>query len=74
MRRTQIQLDEATYELLRRRAFEQGVSISALVREALREHLSIGRAPRRLQDFISLPRDVVSRPISLRSRNGTTRL
>ena len=51
MKRTQVQLDEATYELLRGRAFEQGVSMSALVREALRQHLRIGPAPRRLEDF-----------------------
>ena len=35
MKRTQIQLDEATYEAVRRRAFEQGRSMSSLVRETL---------------------------------------
>jgi hypothetical protein len=35
MRRTQIQLDEWTYALLRRRAFEKGCSISSYVREVL---------------------------------------
>ena len=35
MRRTQIQLDERTYEILRRRAFEKGCSISSYVREVL---------------------------------------
>lgn len=37
MRRTQIQLDDATYEAVRRRAFEQGRSMAAVVREALSE-------------------------------------
>ncbi len=31
MKRTQIQLDERTYEILRRRAFEKGCSISSYV-------------------------------------------
>ena len=35
MKRTQIQLDERTYETLRRRAFERGCSVSAYVREVL---------------------------------------
>lgn len=35
MRRTQIQLDERTYETLRRRAFEKGCSVSSYVREVL---------------------------------------
>jgi hypothetical protein len=35
MKRTQIQLDEATYANLRREAYERGCSISALVRETL---------------------------------------
>ena len=35
MRRTQIQLDEETYAALRRAAYEQGRSMSSLVREAL---------------------------------------
>lgn len=51
MKRMQIQLDEATCELLRRRALERGVSMSALLREVLREHLGAGHAPRRLEDF-----------------------
>lgn len=41
MVRTQIQLDEATYEALRRRAFEKGVSMSAIAREELAKALRI---------------------------------
>ena len=44
MRRTQIQLDEATYELARRRAFSEGKSIAAVVREALTQYLPPGAA------------------------------
>ena len=35
MKRTQIQLDEATYEAVRRRAYEQGQSMASVVRETL---------------------------------------
>lgn len=51
MKRTQVQLDEATYELLRQKAFERGVSMSALLREVLREHLGARPTPRRIEDF-----------------------
>ncbi len=53
MKRTQIQLDAHTYEALRRRAFEQGRSLSALVRESLAQYLGTGKRKRRLtmQDF-----------------------
>ncbi len=53
MKRTQIQLDEGTYEALRRKAFEKGCSISSYVREVLARSLGTGAAkrPRRLQDF-----------------------
>ncbi len=53
MKRTQIQLDERTYEALRRRAFEKGCSISALVRELLAHALGARRASRRptMRDF-----------------------
>ena len=37
MKRTQIQLDEATYEAVRRRAYEQGRSMASVVRETLAE-------------------------------------
>ena len=47
MKRTQIQLEDETYQLLRRRASEQGKCLSALVREILEE--SLGAAPQRLQ-------------------------
>ncbi len=42
MTRTQIQLDDETREALRRRAFEEKKSVSAVARELLREAL---RAP-----------------------------
>ena len=35
MKRTQIQLDEATYEAVRRRAFDEGRSMASVVRETL---------------------------------------
>ena len=35
MKRTQIQLDDAIYEVVRRRAYEQNRSMSSVVREAL---------------------------------------
>ncbi len=52
MKRTQIQLEDETYQLLRRRAFEEGKSISAVVREILETGLR-PRAKRRLriEDF-----------------------
>ncbi len=55
MRRTQIQLDEPTYQLARRRAYQQGKSLSAVIREALAE--AFGREPVRrlaLKDFTSV--------------------
>ena len=55
MRRVQIQLDEVTYEALRRRAFRQHESLSAAVREILASHLGVKRPRRRkrltLADF-----------------------
>ncbi len=53
MKRTQIQIDDATYEALRRKAFERGCSISSYVREVLASSLGTGTARRlrRLQDF-----------------------
>ena len=44
MKRTQLQLDEATYEALRGAAFDRGVSMAAVVRESLREYLAIDSA------------------------------
>jgi hypothetical protein len=53
VKRTQIQLDERTYEVLRRRAFDRGCSIASYVREALA--YSLGTAPadrkRTVKDF-----------------------
>ncbi|MCY4661924.1 MAG: hypothetical protein OXF93_19275 [Acidobacteria bacterium] len=53
MRRTQIQLDDATHEALRRRAFEEGRSMSSVVRETLAEAFGVQGAgpPRRIEDF-----------------------
>ncbi len=51
MKRTQVQLDERTYELLRRQALQRGMSRSALVREILQQHYSARTARRRLEDF-----------------------
>ncbi|MDP3064033.1 MAG: CopG family transcriptional regulator [Chloroflexota bacterium] len=51
MRRTQVQLDEATYRALKRKAFERGVSMSALLRELLRAEFNPASAPRRLESF-----------------------
>ncbi len=56
MRRTQIQLDEPTYEALRRRAFEEKRSLSAIIRRLLAEALE-GERPRRrgsLKKFASV--------------------
>jgi hypothetical protein len=39
MKRTQIQLSEEAYRTLRRKAFERGISLSALIRELLDEAL-----------------------------------
>lgn len=52
MRRIQVLLDESTYELLRGRAFERGLPISALVREVLAEHFSTARSQPRL-DYLT---------------------
>ena len=54
MRRTQVQLDDATYEAVRRRACDQGRSMAAVVREALSEAFgAIGEqdAKRTVEDF-----------------------
>jgi hypothetical protein len=44
MKRTQVQLDEATYEALRARAFEQGRSMAAVIRESLHQYFAVGPA------------------------------
>lgn len=53
MKRTQIQFDERTYEALRRRAFEKGCSISALVRELMARSLGTSTAKQQptIKDF-----------------------
>jgi plasmid stability protein len=53
MKRTQIQLDDRTYEKLRRRAFEKGCSISSYVREVLASALGTAKAKQKLtiRDF-----------------------
>lgn len=48
MKRAQIQLDERTYETLRRQAYERGCSISAVVRSALVRSLEPPAPKRRL--------------------------
>ena len=45
MKRTQLQVDEATYEALRAAAFDRGVSMAAVVRESLRQYLAIDTEP-----------------------------
>ena len=45
MKRTQLQLDEATYEAVRSTAFERGVSMEAVIRESLRQYLAVDAAP-----------------------------
>ena len=47
MKRTQVQLDEATYELTRQKAFAEGRSVSAVIREAVGQYLA-SPASRRL--------------------------
>ena len=63
MKRTQVQLDEATYEAVRRKAFEQGRSMASVVRETLAEALGTAdsRPNRKLTiedfTFIGMGRD-----------------
>jgi hypothetical protein len=52
MKRTQLQLEEATYEQLRSRAYSRGVSMASVIREALAEYLAPGSPrPRAMHDF-----------------------
>ncbi len=44
MKRTQLQLDEVTYQKLRGKAFREGVSMAHVIREAVAEYLT--EAPR----------------------------
>lgn len=56
MKRTQIQLDEPTYEALRRRAFEEKRSLSSVIRKLLADAMEGGRPRRRrsLKEFASI--------------------
>ncbi len=55
MKRTQIQLDEASYELLRQKAHERRVSMAAVVREAVGQYLTEQPSRKRtLADFKSI--------------------
>ena len=40
MKRTQLQLEDKIYELLRRKAFEENISMAFLVRRALERYLT----------------------------------
>ena len=52
MRRTQVQLEEHVYRLARQKAYEDGVSLSAVVREALTLNVtSPQRRPLTIEDF-----------------------
>lgn len=46
MKRTQLQLDDKIYELLRRKAFDENVSIASVVRRALESYLTERRTKR----------------------------
>lgn len=46
MKRTQIQLDEQTFERIRERAFRERASIAQVIRRALIQHISEGPAKR----------------------------
>ena len=46
MRRTQIQLDEQTYEALRKKAFQERRSMSDLIREAAQKSIDTKREAR----------------------------
>ena len=57
MRRTLVQFDDETYQLLRRSAFQQERSISSLVRELVARGLQPGvksKRPRRTAQFASV--------------------
>ena len=46
MKRIQLQLDDKIYELLRRKAFDEKVSIASVVRRALESYLTERRTER----------------------------
>ncbi len=41
MKRTQLQLEEELYQRLRQEAFQEGISLSELVRRILRRHVGL---------------------------------
>lgn len=52
MKRTQIQLDDATHAAVRQLAFDGRRSMSAVIRETLASALKVGRAPAAtIEDF-----------------------
>lgn len=52
MKRLQIQLDEAIYDALRRRAFEEQASMASIVRDALAGSVGTPEpSPRTLKDY-----------------------
>ncbi|MBN1102354.1 MAG: ribbon-helix-helix protein, CopG family [Deltaproteobacteria bacterium] len=53
MKRTQVQLDEEDYEVLRRKAFLEKKSISGLIREIVRKEITHGgvRGLSSIKDF-----------------------
>ena len=50
MTRTQLQIDDETYEALRAKAFNERRSMSAVARDLLRESLGLARPERRPVD------------------------
>ena len=66
MRRTQIQLDDATYEAVRRRAYERGRSMASVVRETLSAAFgtaSPAQEPQRtIEDFTFVGMGIDPRP------------
>ena len=75
MKRTQIQLDDATYEAVRRRAYERNRSMSSVVREALAKAFGVepGAEERKwtIEDFtfIGMGSDRDNRPDAPVSEN-----
>ena len=55
MKRTQVQLDEQTYEQLRRTAYQRKTSVARVIREAVAEYLVEGQTRERrsltMEDF-----------------------
>ena len=72
MKRTQIQLDEETYSIVKRLAYERGRSFSSVVRETLARSLTGGGGKRRTSSrqfpFVGAGRSVQRgrRPVSER--------